>query len=104
MDTCRKIGLQLKSNLESNWIWTLLFLYSIIYLAVGTKLKIKWDKWCKIENLIEPKSFAEICILFFTCNEFLNITLLTYFICLPLACLFLFYYYGKYTSMLLVKC
>ena len=68
-------------NLESNWIWTFLFLYSIIYLAVDTKLKIKWDMWCKIENLIETKCFTEICILFFTRNEFLNITPLTYFIC-----------------------
>ena len=29
----RKIGFQLKSNLESNWIWALEFLHSIIHLA-----------------------------------------------------------------------
>ena len=28
-----KIELQFKTNLESNWIWTLQFLHSIIYLA-----------------------------------------------------------------------
>ena len=49
MDAWRKIGLQLKSNLESNWIWTLQFLYSIIHLV--QKLKIRWDMQHKIENL-----------------------------------------------------
>ena len=38
MDTWRKIGLQLKSNLESNWIWALRFLHSIIYLVQNKKL------------------------------------------------------------------
>ena len=32
MDTRCKIGLQLKTNLESNWIWTLRFLHFIIHL------------------------------------------------------------------------
>ena len=48
MDMWWKIRLQLKSNLESNWIWTLRFLHSI-----DTKLKIKWDTWRRIENPIK---------------------------------------------------
>ena len=46
-----KIGLQLKSNLESNWIWNFLFLHSKINLE--QKLNIKWDMWHKIEKQIE---------------------------------------------------
>ena len=49
MNTWQKIGLQLKFNLESNWIWTLRFLHSIIHLTqnlkingtCGTKLRIQ---------------------------------------------------------------
>ena len=40
----------MKSNLEFNWIWTIKFLHSIIHLA--QKLKIRWDMWHKIKNLI----------------------------------------------------
>ena len=46
-----KIGLQLKSNLESNSIWTFLFLHSKINLE--QKLKIKWEMWYKIEKPIK---------------------------------------------------
>ena len=38
MDTWWKIRLQLKSNLKSNWIWTVRFLHSIIHLAQNQKL------------------------------------------------------------------
>ena len=38
MDTWWKIRFQLKSNLKSNWIWTLRFLHSIIYLAQNQKI------------------------------------------------------------------
>jgi len=51
MDTWRKIGLQLKSNLESNWIWTLQFLHSIIHLIQNKKLNRTHD--AKIENPIK---------------------------------------------------
>ena len=84
MNRWRKIGFQLKSNLESNWIQTLCFLHLLIHLAkslklnetrgaklriqlkfgfrlfilhslnsLGKKFKIKWDMWCKIENIIK---------------------------------------------------
>ena len=52
MDTWWKSKLQLKSNLEFNWIWTSIFTFNNSF---GTKLKIKWDTWCKIENLIKLK-------------------------------------------------
>ena len=52
MDTWWKSKLQLKSNLEFNWIWTLIFTFNNSF---GTKLKIKWDTWRKIENLIKLK-------------------------------------------------
>ena len=42
MDTWWKIRLQLKSNLESNWIWTLQFSLNDSF---DTKLKIKWETW-----------------------------------------------------------
>ena len=38
MNTWWKIRLQLKFNLESNWIWTLRFLHLIIHLAQNLKL------------------------------------------------------------------
>ena len=41
MDMWQKIRLQLKSNLESYWIWTLKFLYSIIHLSQKKKKKKK---------------------------------------------------------------
>ena len=47
-----EIELKLKFNLESNWIWTLRFLHSIIHF-VQNKIKIRWDLWCKIENPIK---------------------------------------------------
>ena len=46
MDTWRKIGFKLKSNLESNSIFTLNNL-------LGIKLKIKRDTWHKNENPIK---------------------------------------------------
>ena len=52
MDTWWKSKLQLKSNLEFNWIWTSIFTFNNSF---GTKLKIKWDTWRKIENLIKLK-------------------------------------------------
>ena len=51
MDTWRIIKLQLKFNLESNWIRTIQFLHSIINSA--QKLKIQQDIWRIIKNPIE---------------------------------------------------
>ena len=50
INTWWKIRLQLKSNLESNWIWTLQFSLNN---SLSTKLKIKQDTWCKIEYPIK---------------------------------------------------
>ena len=49
MNTWRKIELQLKSNLESNWIWTLRFLHSIIHLAQKLKLDETHDTKLRIQ-------------------------------------------------------
>ena len=52
MDMWQKIGLQLKSNLKSNWIWILRFLFSTsrrnarctLLLTVGFSLSFKLIK------------------------------------------------------------
>ena len=51
MDTWRKIEFQLKSNLK----FKLDLDSSICTLnnSLDTKLKTKWDMWCKIENSIK---------------------------------------------------
>ena len=51
MDTWRKIGFQLKSNLKS--ILDLDSLICTLDNSLDTKLKTKWDMWCKIENPIK---------------------------------------------------